>query len=170
MLAVRLSSVFWGCGYPYYLIRTLTPTIPIGNGSAHAVKVPGLIFLSGQVPADKSGKIVDGGIQEHTVRLRYVLQTEAQRLIGAQAQCISNLGEVLEAAGSSWEKVVKVNVYLKDMNDFSVMNGVYEKVNSNRFYRDPLFFNFPCVWTALAHAEAGENLHSGCYAPHGCRY
>lgn len=123
------------------LIRTLTPTIPIGNGSAHAVKVPGLIFLSGQVPADKSGKIVDGGIQEHTVRLRYALHTEARwRLIVAQAQCISNLGEVLEAAGSSWEKVVKVNVYLKDMNDFAVMNGVYEKVNSNRFHRDPLFF------------------------------
>jgi len=38
------------------------------NGSAHATKVPGLIFLSGQVPSDKSGKIVDGGIQEHTVR------------------------------------------------------------------------------------------------------
>ena len=47
----------------------LTSIISIGNGSAHATKVPGLIFLSGQVPADKSGKIVDGGIREHTVRL-----------------------------------------------------------------------------------------------------
>ena len=34
---------------------------------AHATKVPGLIFLSGQVPADKTGKIVEGGIKEHTV-------------------------------------------------------------------------------------------------------
>jgi len=34
----------------------------------------------------------------------------------------------LEAAGSSWEKVVKVNVYLKDMDKFSAMNEVYEKV------------------------------------------
>jgi enamine deaminase RidA (YjgF/YER057c/UK114 family) len=32
------------------------------------------------------------------------------------------------AAGSSWEKVVKVNVYLKDMEEFSAMNEVYEKV------------------------------------------
>ncbi|KAF9650055.1 Endoribonuclease L-PSP [Thelephora ganbajun] len=80
------------------------------NILSHATKVPGLIFLSGQVPVDKSGKIVDGGIQEHT------------------AQCISNLGEVLEAAGSSWEKVVKVNVYLKDMDNFAAMNEVYEKL------------------------------------------
>ena len=49
-----------------------------------------------------------------------------------QAQCISNLGEVLEAAGSSWEKVVKVNVYLKDMGDFGAMNEVYEKVSSHK--------------------------------------
>jgi len=35
---------------------------------------------------------------------------------------------VLEAAGSSWEKVVKVNVYLKNMDDFAAMNEVYEKV------------------------------------------
>ncbi|KAF8807369.1 Endoribonuclease L-PSP [Phlegmacium glaucopus] len=77
---------------------------------SHATKVPGLIFLSGQVPADKSGKIVEGGIKEHT------------------AQCIKNLGNVLEAAGSSWEKVVKVNVYLKDMDNFSAMNEVYEKL------------------------------------------
>lgn len=34
---------------------------------AHAVKVPGLIFLSGQTPVNKEGKVVDGGIAEHTV-------------------------------------------------------------------------------------------------------
>ncbi|KAF8905550.1 Endoribonuclease L-PSP/chorismate mutase-like protein [Gymnopilus junonius] len=77
---------------------------------SHATKVPGLIFLSGQVPADKNGVIVEGGIKEHT------------------AQCIKNLGNVLEAAGSSWEKVVKVNVYLKDMDNFAAMNEVYEKL------------------------------------------
>lgn len=45
----------------------------------------------------------------------------------AQAQCIANLGNVLKAAGSSWEKVVKVNVYLANMDDFAAMNEVYEK-------------------------------------------
>ncbi|KAF9270102.1 Endoribonuclease L-PSP [Marasmius fiardii PR-910] len=77
---------------------------------SHATKVPGLIFLSGQTPVDKDGKLVPGGIKEHT------------------AQVIENLGNVLAASGSSWEKVVKVNVYLKDMDNFEAMNEVYEKL------------------------------------------
>ncbi|KAG9093083.1 hypothetical protein FRC06_011682 [Ceratobasidium sp. 370] len=81
------------------------------NILSHAVKIPGLIFLSGQTPIDQTGKVVEGGIQEHT------------------AQCIKNLGNVLEEAGSSWEKVVKVNIYLKDMGDFSAMNQVYSKAS-----------------------------------------
>ncbi|KAF8213080.1 Endoribonuclease L-PSP [Mycena galopus ATCC 62051] len=80
---------------------------------SHATKVPGLIFLSGQIPTDAAGNIVEGGIKEHT------------------AQCISNLGKVLAAAGSSWEKVVKVNVYLDDMNNFGLLNEVYEKLLPN---------------------------------------
>ena len=39
---------------------------------------------------------------------------------------------MLKAAGSSWEKVVKVNVYLKNMDDFAAMNEVYEKRESAR--------------------------------------
>ncbi|KAG8761852.1 hypothetical protein FRC12_009297 [Ceratobasidium sp. 428] len=77
---------------------------------SHAVKIPGLIFLSGQTPVDKSGVVVEGGIKEHT------------------AQCIKNLGNVLEEAGSTWEKVVKVNVYLKNMDDFGAMNEVYSEL------------------------------------------
>lgn len=77
---------------------------------SHATKVPGLIFLSGQTPVGPDGKLVPGGVPEHT------------------AQCIHNLGQVLAAAGSSWEKVVKVNVYLKNMDDFASMNQVYEKL------------------------------------------
>ncbi|KAH8835314.1 Endoribonuclease L-PSP [Flagelloscypha sp. PMI_526] len=78
-----------------------------------ATKIPagaGLIFLSGQVPVDKDGNLVPGGIKEHT------------------AQCINNLTNVLEASGSSWEKVLKVNVYLKDMDLFGEMNEVYAKL------------------------------------------
>ncbi|KAJ3750452.1 Endoribonuclease L-PSP [Lentinula detonsa] len=84
--------------------------IQLESQIAHATKVPGLIFLSGQTPVDKDGKLVEGGIREHT------------------AQCIKNLGNVLRAAGSDWEKVVKVNVYLKDMDNFAAMNEVYEKL------------------------------------------
>jgi len=77
---------------------------------SHATKVPGLIFLSGQTPVNKEGKVVEGGIKEHT------------------EQCIKNLTNVLTAAGSTWEKVVKVNVYLKNMDDFLAMNEVYERL------------------------------------------
>lgn len=42
-----------------------------------------------------------------------------------QHQCIKNLGVVLEAAGSSLDKAVEVNVFLSDMNDFAKMNEIY---------------------------------------------
>lgn len=64
-----------------------------------------------QVPLTQEGKLVQGGIAEHT------------------EQCIKNLANVLAAAGTSWEKVVKVNIYLKTMEDFSGMNLVYERVS-----------------------------------------
>ncbi|CAE6411922.1 unnamed protein product [Rhizoctonia solani] len=92
---------------------------------AHATKIPGLIFLSGQTPVDQSGAVVPGGIKEHTVRVLTSLPNETN---SPQTQCIQNLGNVLETAGSSWEKVVKVNVYLKNMDDFGAMNEVYSEL------------------------------------------
>ncbi|KAG6381145.1 Endoribonuclease L-PSP [Boletus reticuloceps] len=76
---------------------------------SHAVKVtgPGLIFLSGQVPVDKEGNPVPGDVQAHT------------------KQCLSNLTDVLKVANSSWDKVVKVNIYLKNMDDFDRVNETY---------------------------------------------
>jgi enamine deaminase RidA (YjgF/YER057c/UK114 family) len=49
-----------------------------------------------------------------------------------QKQCITNLGEVLKAAGSSINSIVKVNVFLADMDDFAAMNEVYEQVLPHR--------------------------------------
>jgi enamine deaminase RidA (YjgF/YER057c/UK114 family) len=42
-----------------------------------------------------------------------------------QHQCIKNLSAILEAAGSSLDKVVKVNVFLASMDDFAKMNEIY---------------------------------------------
>jgi len=64
-----------------------------------------------QVPYTKEGKLAEGGVAGHT------------------EQCIKNLGNVLAAAGTSWENVVKVNVYLKNMDDFDEMNKVYQRVS-----------------------------------------
>lgn len=77
---------------------------------SHAVEAGELIYLSGQTPIDSTtGKLMVGGIEA---------QTE---------QCFKNLFNVLEAAGLSPDNVVKVNVYLTDMKNFSVMNAVYSR-------------------------------------------
>ena len=47
-------------------------------------------------------------------------------------QSLKNIKAILEAAGSSMDKVVKTTVFLKDMNDFVVMNGIYAK-----FFAEP---------------------------------
>ena len=75
---------------------------------SQAVKVGGLVFVSGQIPIDPAtGNFVSEDVAE---------QTE---------QVLKNLSAVLEAAGSSMAKVVKTTVFLADMNDFAVMNEIY---------------------------------------------
>ena len=80
---------------------------PIGPFSP-AIVDDGRVYCSGQVAQDPTtGKLIDGGVAEQT------------------AQAINNVEAVLAATGKSLRDVVKVNVYLTDMNDFSNMNRVY---------------------------------------------
>ena len=73
-----------------------------------AIKANGFIYTAGQIPIDpKTGNFVEGGI---TVQTRQVLE---------------NLKAVLEAGGSSLDRVVKATVFLKNMADFAAMNEVY---------------------------------------------
>lgn len=75
---------------------------------SHAVESDNALYLSGQTPIDPAtGKLAEGGIET---------QTE---------QCFKNLFKVLAAAGLTPDHVVKVNVFLTDMNDFPLMNQVY---------------------------------------------
>jgi len=77
---------------------------------SHAVESGNNIYLSGQTPIDgTTGNLMEGDISA---------QTE---------QCFRNLEAVLQSAGLTFEDVVKVNVFLTDMQDFSAMNSVYEK-------------------------------------------
>ncbi|KAI8958070.1 L-PSP endoribonuclease family protein Brt1 [Daldinia sp. FL1419] len=81
---------------------------PLPGIYSQAIKANGFVFVSGAVPMDATtGKIVDGDIQAHT------------------HQCIKNLGAILEASGSDLNKVVKVNVFLSDMDNFAAMNEIY---------------------------------------------
>ncbi|TFK30410.1 Endoribonuclease L-PSP [Coprinopsis marcescibilis] len=80
---------------------------------SHATKIAStssLVFVSGQVPIDSSGTLIQGTIQEKTT------------------VCLGNVGNVLRAAGTGWEQVVKVNIFLKNMDDFAAVNQVYEKL------------------------------------------
>ncbi|MBR4234558.1 MAG: RidA family protein [Clostridia bacterium] len=69
----------------------------------------GLVFVSGQIPVDpETGTVPEG--------------------IAAQAeQSCKNVGAILEAAGTGFERVLKTTCFLKDMSDFAVFNEVYAK-------------------------------------------
>jgi 2-iminobutanoate/2-iminopropanoate deaminase len=91
------------------IIKTERAPNAIGPYS-QAVRAGGFIFCSGQIPFDpETGQFVPGGIQE---------QTE---------QVLRNLMAVLEAAGSSLDRVVKTTVFLSNLNDFGAMNEVYAR-------------------------------------------
>ena len=70
----------------------------------------GFVFASGQIGLDPAtGEFVEGGVAEQT------------------RQVLLNVKNLLEAAGSGLEKVVKTTVFLKDIQDFATMNTVYSE-------------------------------------------
>jgi 2-iminobutanoate/2-iminopropanoate deaminase len=73
-----------------------------------AIKVGEFVYTAGQIPIDpKTGIFVEGGVAAQT------------------RQVLENLKAVLEAAGSSLDRVVKATVFLKNIADFAAMNEVY---------------------------------------------
>lgn len=76
---------------------------------SQGMKAGNMIYTSGQLPIDA----VSG-----------VMETEISK---ATARCLENVKAVLEAAGSSLDKVVKTLVFLENMDDFAAMNEVYGK-------------------------------------------
>lgn len=83
---------------------------PLGPYS-QAVHVGNLIFVSGQLPLDQEGALIGPGD------------------IKAQTKAVlANLSAILEAAGSSVDKVVKTTVFLADLDDFTAMNEVYADI------------------------------------------
>lgn len=77
---------------------------------SQAMIVNGIVFTSGQIPLNpQTGEIIGTTIEE---------QAE---------QVMKNLGAVLEAAGSSYEKAVKTTCFLSDMGDFAAFNEIYGK-------------------------------------------
>jgi 2-iminobutanoate/2-iminopropanoate deaminase len=100
---------------PKSIVQTDNAPRAVGPYS-QAVKLEGeaLIFASGQIALDpKSGDRIHGGVVQET------------------RQVLDNLKAVLESAGSSLEKVVKTTVFLHSMDDFGVMNEIY-----NQYFKD----------------------------------
>ena len=80
---------------------------PIGPYS-QAVIAGNFLFSSGQIAIDKqTGKIVPGGVEEQT------------------RQVLKNIEAVLKSVNSGLQDIVKVTIYLSDMNDFSIVNQIY---------------------------------------------
>jgi len=87
-----------------------TPNAPSSTTYSQAVRASGFVFVSGTVPQDPvTGKIVGDTIQAQT------------------RQCLQNISAILEAAGSSLERVVSVTVILLEETDFAGMNEEWTK-------------------------------------------
>ena len=97
------------------IIKTDKAPAAIGPYSV-GVQSGSLIYTAGQIGLNpKTGEIVTGGIEAQT------------------RQVLVNLQNILKAAGSSLDNVLKTTVFLKDMNDFAKMNAIYAEF----FQQDP---------------------------------
>ena len=95
-------------------IHTTQAPAAIGPYS-QAIEANGMIFASGQIPIDPAtGQFVEGGIQEQT------------------RQALTNARNILQAAGTDMENVIKTTVYLSDIHNFAAMNEVYAQ-----FFTEP---------------------------------
>lgn len=95
-------------------MATLTPVAtknapPAAASYSQAMKANNLIFVSGQIPYTPENKPVEGSIADKA------------------EQVFKNVRNILEASDSSFDRVIKVNVFLADINNFAEFNKVYAK-------------------------------------------
>lgn len=88
-----------------------TDQAPAAVGAySQAVKVGNTVYLSGQIAIDpETQEIIDGGVEEQAKRV------------------LENLKAVLKEAGCTLKNVVKSDIYLDDINDFSAVNDIYSE-------------------------------------------
>ncbi len=87
------------------------PVVPPGTAVAGpyspGVQAGAFLFVSGQLPVLPTGELVRGPIEDQT------------------RQCLGNVARIVQAAGGTLRDLVRVTVYLTDMNDFAAMNTAY---------------------------------------------
>lgn len=91
------------------IISTKNAPEAIGPYS-QATEKGGMLFISGQIPIDPvSGKVIEGGIEEQTVRV------------------LENIKAILNTAGYTFSEVVKTTCMLSEIKNFKLMNNIYSK-------------------------------------------
>ena len=120
--------------------RTVSsPEFPKALGPySQAVVAGGFVFVAGQGPINPKTQKMDLGDIKSETRLE-----------------LTNITNILKAANSSIENVVKVSVFLADVNDFEAMNEVYRE-----FFKD----NFPARTTVQAVLRTGRKIEIDCIA------
>ena len=82
---------------------------------SQAIEVNGMVYTSGVIPVNpQTGEIPEGTIAQAT-------------------QALTNLKNLLEAAGSSMEQVIKTTVFIKEMDEFGTINGIYKEFFTSDF-------------------------------------
>ncbi len=111
-------------------IKIINAGMPKAGPYSHAVKVDNLIFISGQIPIAETNDI-----EEQTLSV------------------FKKVKKILEAAGASVAKIVKVTVFLKDLASFQKMNLVYKRF----FKQNDVTENFPARTTVEVSNLPGNN-------------
>lgn len=112
----------------------------MNSPTSPAVRANGFIFTGGYVPVDPAtGKAVLGSIEDQARRT------------------LDNLRQVLEIAGSSLEKVVRLNIFIAHEADFDGLNRVYKE-----FFPDPK--KYPARRTILSNLVGGYRVEIDCTA------
>ncbi len=110
---------------------------PLGPYS-QAVVAGGFVFVAGQTPINPKTQKIELGDTKSETRLE-----------------LTNISKILKAANSSLGNVVKVSVFLADLNDFEAMNEVYRE-----FFKD----RFPARTTVQAVLRTGRRVEIDCIA------
>jgi len=95
-------------------IVSTTKAAPAAGPYSQATRTEQFVFASGQLPIDPVSGGIPDGIEQQT------------------RQSLANLSAVLEAGGASFASVLKTTVFLKNMDDFAVMNGIYAEFFSDQ--------------------------------------
>ena len=93
-----------------------TPKAPAAIGPySQAIEVNGMVYTSGVIPVvPATGEIPEGSVEQ-------------------AKQAFTNLSNLLQAAGTSMDQVVKTTVFIKEMNDFAAINEVYAQFFTGEF-------------------------------------